>query len=476
MMNSKPGEPPLKEGSRVDSATMPALMLSLSTQHAVSEGLSAPLGSSKAPSSEAITALMPSLGRAEDALIALESSGTVGFRSMDTVGWELEKAQEIAAKLREDTDVLLVAGIGGSALGASALDAALGATCDDPHRVVVLDSVDPFHVARTLEGLDPSRTAIAVISKSGGTIETAALFRILLPWVRRGAGSEWARRLVLVTDRVRGALRPLVDAWGVASLPVPDDVGGRFSVLTAVGILPAAYRGLDVTSLIEGARAMSEVVRVRSVEDNPAWAFAAVHDVWWPRATVSVLLTYSERLALLGAWFMQLWGESLGKPLPQGGAYGWTPSCARGPADQHSQLQLWQEGPADRIVTVVRVEDHGEEVLVPALEGPEDGVAPYLSTVSLSDLLDAERRGTSAALVSAGRPVLSLTLPRIDAHVIGQLVMFLETATAITGLLRGINPFDQPGVEAGKQYAYGLLGREGFGDRAAEVDKLIGAK
>lgn len=451
-------------------------MLSLSTRHAVSDGLSSPPGAPEAPSAEALQALAPALGRAEDALVALEASGTVGFRAMDTVAWEIDKAQEIAASLREETDVLLVVGIGGSALGAAALDGALGATCDDPHRVVVLDSVDPFHVARTLASLDSSRTAIAVISKSGSTIETAALFRVLLPWIREGAGNAWKRRLVLVTDRVRGSLRPLVEAWGVASLPVPDDVGGRFSVLTAVGALPAAYRGLDVVAMIDGARSMAEVVRTRSVTENPAWAFAAVHDLWWPKATVSVLLTYSERLTLLGAWFMQLWGESLGKSLPGGGSYGWTPSGARGPADQHSQLQLWQEGPADRIVTVVRVEDHGDEVLVPALQGPEDGVAAYLSGTALSDLLDAERRGTTAALVSAGRPVLSLTLPRIDAHVVGQIVMFLETATAITGLLRGIDPFDQPGVETGKHYAYGLLGREGFAERADEVDRLLGSK
>ena len=186
------------------------------------------------------------------------------------------------------------------------------------------------------------------------------------------------------------------------------------------------------------------------------------------------MLTYSERLGLLGDWYCQLWGESLGKPLPDGGAFGWAPGAARGPADQHSQLQLWQQGPADRLITAVRVEDHGADLMVPALAGPEDAVAAYLAGTTLSDLLDAERTGTMAALVEAGRPVLELTLARIDAEVLGGLVILFETATALAGLLRGVDPFDQPGVETGKRFAYGLLGRPGFADRAARVAEVLG--
>jgi len=444
----------------------------MSVRHAFGPGLPSIPGAASAPDLSALAAHEAALRRAEDALCALEEAGTVGFRGLDLDAWEIAEAKRIAVRLRATTDTLLVLGIGGSALGASALDHALGPTTDDPHRLVVLDTVDPFAVRRALDALDPARTAVATISKSGGTVETAALFRVVLPWLRAGAGDAWQDRLVLITDRTRGALRPLVDAHGLAALPVPDDVGGRFSVLTAVGILPAAYRGLDVDGLLAGAAAMAEHVRTRSVETNPAWMFAATHDLWWPRATVSVLLTYSERLTLLGAWYMQLWAESLGKPLPDG-AYGWTPGHARGPADQHSQLQLWQEGPADRIVTVVQVEDHGVDVTIPELSGPENGVGSYLAGGPLTELLDAERKGTTAALVSVGRPVIKLRVPRVDAHCVGQLIMLFEAATAIAGLLRGVDPFDQPGVEAGKRYAYGQLGREGFADAAAEVERLL---
>jgi len=445
--------------------------VTLATDFAV--GLRSPAPGVAAPTRADLAARQQSLGRAEDALVALEEQGTVGFRGLDTEAWGLKEAQRIADRLRGETEVLLVLGIGGSALGAAALDGALGPACDDAHRLVVLDTIDPFAVARALRGLEPAKTAVAVISKSGGTIETAALFRVVLPWLRDGAGDAWARRLVVVTDREKGALRPLADQYGLDALVVPDDVGGRFSVLTAVGILPAAYRGLDVAGLLAGAAAMSQRVQVRSLAENPAWAFAAVHDVWWPQATVSVFLTYSERLALLGDWYMQLWGESLGKRLPDGTSYGWTPTAARGPADQHSQLQLWQDGPPDRIVTVVQVADHGAEVSIPALQGPEDAVAAYLSGAKLGDLMEAEARGTTAALVSAGRPVLQLALPRVDAHAVGEVVMLLETAAALTGLMRGVDPFDQPGVEAGKQFAYGLLGRPGFEAQAAEVDAIL---
>lgn len=444
----------------------------LSFHRAVAEGMPAAVQGAVPVRRADVLGREPDLARAWADLEALEEAGTVGFLTMDRAAWQLDAAVANAGRLRGISDTLLVLGIGGSALGAMALDAALGPCTEDPHRLCVLDTVDPFTVTRVLAGLDPRRTAVAVISKSGGTVETAALFRAVLPWLRDGA-PDWKQRLVMITDREKGALRPLADAWGLDALPVPDDVGGRFSVLTAVGILPAAYRGLDVEGLLTGAEAMAAAMRVPGVEANAAWAFAAVHDAWWGAASTSILLTYCERLGLFGDWYMQLWGESLGKPLPGGGAYGWTPAAARGPADQHSQLQLWQQGPANRLITVVRVDDHGADLTLPDLSGPEDGVASYLAGTSLSALLDAERRGTTTALVAAGRPVLELSLPRIDAGVVGGLVILFETATALAGLVRGLDPFDQPGVEAGKHFAYGLLGRPGFAEHAARVAEVL---
>ena len=449
-------------------------LITLSIRRAVAEGMPADVRGSVPVSRSHVLARAEALSRAAQVLDGLQEQGRAGFLRIDRQGWGLDQAVAVADRLRAVTDTLLVLGIGGSSLGAMALDGALGPTCADPHRLVVLDTIDPFTVVQTLQGLDPARTAVAVISKSGGTIETAALFRAVLPWLRAGAGSAWTERLVVITDRVAGALRPLADAYGLDALPVPDDVGGRFSVLTAVGILPAAYRGLDVQGLLAGAEAMAARVRVPDVLGNPAWAFAATHDAWWGPARSSVLLSYCERLNLLGHWYMQLWAESLGKPLPDGGAYGWTPGVARGPADQHSQLQLWQQGPADRLMTIVSVVDPGADLAIPSLQGPEDAVAGYLAGTALSTLLDAERRGTMTALVEAGRPVLELSLPCVDAGVVGGLVILFETATALAGLMRGIDPFDQPGVEAGKQFAYGLLGRSGFAERAERVAEVLG--
>ncbi len=407
------------------------------------------------------------LSAAADALRARQDRGEVGFLGLDWAGWQVDRAEAVAARLAEHSDTLLVLGIGGSALGARALDSALGPGSghtdrSSGRRIVVLDSVDPTRVASTLADLDPRRTAIVTISKSGGTVETAALFRVFLPWLKAGVGSRWSQRLAVITDRERGALRPLAREYGLAALPIPDDVGGRFSVLTSVGMLPAAYLGLDVAALKAGAEAMRESVCQPDLESNPAWRFAALHDAWWGHANISVLVSYCDRLAAAGEWFQQLWGESLGKIRPDGVSVGWTPVRAQGPVDQHSQLQLWQEGPRDKLITIVRVADHGTSVEIPALSGPEDGVGSYLAGRSLEALVDAERRGTTAALVDAGRPVAELCVDRVDAYSIGALVVFFEQATALTGVLAGVDPFDQPGVEAGKRFAYGLMGRAGF--------------
>lgn len=420
------------------------------------------------------------LADAAKALQRREDAGEVGFLTLDWAAWDVERAEGVAARLAEHTDTLLVLGIGGSALGARALDEALGPDSGrgdrdlPPRRIVVLDSVDPTRVVSTLRRLDARSTAVVVISKSGGTVETAALFRVVLPWLRDAVGERWTSRLAVVTDRERGALRPLAREYGLAALPIPDDVGGRFSVLTSVGMLPAAYLGLDTAALRAGAEAMAAEVRVPDLDTNPAWRFAAVHDAWWGEANISVLLSYCDRLAACGEWFQQLWGESLGKLRPDGRSVGWTPVRAQGPVDQHSQLQLWQDGPRDKLITVLRVADHGTSLDIPALRGPEDGVGAYLAGRALGALMDAERQGTTAALVHAGKPVVELCLDRVDEYAVGALVVFLEQTTALTGVLSGVDPFDQPGVEAGKRYAYGLMGRDGFADEGARARQLLG--
>jgi glucose-6-phosphate isomerase len=306
-------------------------------------------------------------------------------------------------------------------------------------------------------------------------VETGALFRVLQPWLEASVGAAWKERVLFVTDPRSGVLRALADESGLRSLPVPPDVGGRFSVQTAVGLLPAAFLGIDVDALLDGAEAMRERVRDPDAARNPAFSFASLHDAFWGHANVTVWMAYCDALRGIGEWFQQLWAESLGKHLPQGaGHYGWTPAVAQGPVDQHSQLQLYQEGPRDKIVTFVAVDEPGTDVALPALRGPAERLASYLAGRSLATLMEAERLGTMAALVDAGRPVVELRVPRVDESVIGALFVLLEQATAMAGLLRGVDPFDQPGVEFGKRFASGLLGRPEYAADAAKARALLG--
>lgn len=419
----------------------------------------------------ALDAIQPGLRAARSKLLTEQAAGRVAFLGLDAEAWEIPRAQEIGLALAARADTLLVLGIGGSALGARALEVAL-ADPSSGRRLEVADTVDPVRTARWLRTLDPRRTAVAVISKSGETVETAALFRIVIPWLRAADPVGFRDRLVIVTDRRRGTLRPFAEALDLPTLPVPDDVGGRFSILTAVGMLPAAFLGLDVDGIFRGARGMRTRVGMDSPDDNPAFAFAAAHEALWGPARTTVLMPYNDRLRAFGEWFQQLWGESLGKPTASG-PFGWTPVLAMGPVDQHSQLQLYQDGPADKVFTFLGVRAPDEDLPIPALDGPENGVAPWLAGKSLHQLLEAERQGTMAALVAAGRPVLDLQIDLLDAQNFGALIVLFEAATAFAGYLRGIDPFDQPGVEQGKRFASGLLGRPEYRADAERVDRLL---
>ena len=255
----------------------------------------------------------------------------------------------------------------------------------------------------------------------------------------------------------------MADVEGLPVLPVPDDVGGRFSVLTAVGVLPAAFLGLDVDGLLAGAAAAAHSARTDALEDNPAFALAAVHDAWYAAgARVSVLCAYSCRLRVFGDWFAQLLGESLGKLRADGSSVGWTPFAAEGPVDQHSQLQLWQEGPRDKLVMLLSIEDGGPDVPLGVPAGAAGEPGGWLAGQSLGSLLEAERLGTLAALALGGRPVVQIKAARLDAATLGALIMTFQAAVAYAGDLLGVDPFDQPGVEGGKRFACGLLGRPGY--------------
>jgi glucose-6-phosphate isomerase len=273
-------------------------------------------------------------------------------------------------------------------------------------------------------------------------------------------------RLVITTDPEKGPLRELVARERLASLTVPPNVGGRFSVLSAVGLLPAVLTGIEVEELLAGARFMDQRLKDAAPDQNPAYRLAALFYLFAAAKArpILVFMPYASTLAGMADWFCQLWGESLGKHLDlQGNVVnaGSTPVRALGTTDQHSQLQLYMEGPPDKLITFLAVDKFKHELQIPDLY-PEQEALSYLGGHSLEELLRVEQQATAFNLMKAGRPNLTLHLPEINPFTIGQLIYLLEVVTVTAAFLFGVNAFDQPGVEGGKQTTYGLMGRRGF--------------
>jgi glucose-6-phosphate isomerase len=362
-----------------------------------------------------------------------------------------------------------VLGIGGSALGTQALHAALSPAMHDNRprnhrpRLYVLDNVDPVLVGGVLRVANPATTLFNVISKSGSTAETMSQFLLFLEALKTAVGDRWREHLVITTDAEKGFLRPFAEANDLRTFTVPENVGGRFSVLSPVGMLPGALMGWNLERLLDGAAAGRERCLAGSFERNPAALWAACHHLMDTRSGIStqVLFPYSHRLRLLTDWNVQLVAESLGKRDAAGTPVGPLPHGAVGATDQHSQVQLFVEGPPDKAFTFLRVLNHLEDIIIPKQpEGLEE--LAYLSGKTFGELLDAECRATRLALTDAGCPNALITFPQVNAHTVGEFVMWSMIATAYGGELYGIDAFDQPGVEAGKLATYGLMGRPGF--------------
>jgi glucose-6-phosphate isomerase len=404
------------------------------------------------------------------------TAGELGFLDLPYAADTLERVRELADGFGQWFEDVVVLGIGGSGLGAVALrDALLGPFWNERSdegrehfpRLHVLDNPDPVTFRALLGHVDPARTLFNVVSKSGATAETMAQYLIVRELVEAAVGAEHARgHFLFTTDPAVGALRQIAEAEGIPALPVPENVGGRFSVLSPVGLLPAAVCGIDVSGLLAGAAATEERCRGSELLDNPAGVLATL--LWAAdqemARPIHVMMPYADRLRSLGLWFQQLWAESLGKAKGVDGApvaVGPTPLASVGATDQHSLLQLLMEGPEDKVVLFVAVADPGAEVAIPSRHPGIPSLA-YLGGHGLGELLATEQRATAEALRRAGRPNVTLRLERLDAHALGELFMLLEIATVYAGALYGVNPLDQPGVELGKQLTYGLMGRDGY--------------
>jgi glucose-6-phosphate isomerase len=407
--------------------------------------------------------------RAHAGLLRRRDAGELGFLALPTDDALHRQSIDFAAKAQGRFDDVVVLGIGGSALGPIALRTALLAPAwnsltkeerGNRPRMHVLDNVDPRTISHLLDRLDLERSIFVVTSKSGGTAETMSQYLVVRERLKEKTRNP-ASHIVFVTDPAKGALRQIARSDGIPALDIPPAVGGRFSVLTPVGILPAALVGMDTAGLLAGATEIADRSSGDELAKNPAGIFAMLQflaDTKQGRH-IHVLMPYSDPLRDIADWFVQLWAESLGKHREPGDkGVGPTPMGALGATDQHSKVQLFMEGPGDKTVTFIAVNEVESDLTIPSLHSDVKELG-YLGGHKLGELLSIEQRATAGALARRGRPNMTIHVDRVDAHHLGALFMLLEIATIYAGELYGVNPLDQPGVELGKQFTYAMLGR-----------------
>jgi len=386
-----------------------------------------------------------------------------GLAFIDLVSQDTSQVKEVARAIRGDSENFILLGIGGSALGPKTILEAMSPLHNlrQSPRVFIYDNVDPVTLTSILSIVDLDKTTVCAVTKSGSTAETMASFMILYDRMKGGKG-----RIVAITDPEKGYLRQIAEEDNLATLSIPPDVGGRYSVLCPLGLLLAEVIGVDCDELLAGAARMHERCLDPEPWKNPAYLYGTMLYVMdkEEHRNIVVMVPYSDRLRPLGEWFCQLWSESLGKL-----GMGSTPYPSIGTTDQHSQMQLWMEGPQDKVVNFIKVEDHGADVTIPRVF-KKTGVA-YLGGHSLSELFNAEEEATELALARAGRPNMTIIVPKVDAAHLGELFYFFEIATAYTGFLYGTNPFNQPSVEMSKNFTYGMMGREGYEAHREEVER-----
>lgn len=404
----------------------------------------------------------------------------------DFLGWmhlpSREMEQELAAikddvkKMAPSADVFIVIGIGGSYLGARAVIEALKHHFDSlmpDKRPVILyagNNISGDYLHDLLELLDYKDYAMAVISKSGTTTEPAIAFRLLREHMEQKYGKNGTRhRIIAITDKEKGALRQLTREEGYSSYVVPDDVGGRYSVLTPVGLLPIAMAGIDPDQLLKGAKNMQEHLNsTHSLDDNEAFLYAAVRNALYQKGkTTEVLVAYEPALQYFAEWWKQLYGESEGKD-----GKGIFPASVSFTTDLHSLGQYLQDGLRNMFETIVHVDKPKNHLKVPEEKANRDKLN-YLAGLPIHQINHHAETGTLLAHVDGGIPVIQLSIPEISEYTLGQMIYFYEYACALSGYTLGVNPFDQPGVEAYKNNMFALLGKPGFEKETEKIKKKI---
>jgi len=445
--------------------------------------LSGAVGTKHGITPKALERLAPEIAGHHKTLMRMKKAGRLGFAELP---YEERTVAEVAACARRRAgryENFVLIGIGGSSLGPVAVHAALNHPLydldakfrDGAPRLFVLDNIDPDAVHAVLGYVNPKKTLFNVVTKSGSTAETMSQFLIVRRMLKKTLGKRFAENIIATTDAEKGDLRKLVERDGCESFVIPANVGGRFSVLTPVGLLPAAITGVNVSRLVAGARAMADRCATGALARNPAYLFAAVNYIAAAKKgkSICVMMPYSHALRHLADWFVQLWAESLGKRLDASGKVvnaGQTPLKAVGPTDQHSQVQLFVEGPHDKIFTFLHVKNFAKKVNFPP---PPRGYSSleYFKGKSLNELIEAEFQGTVIALRRSSRPSLTISIESLTPEALGGLFYLFELATAMSGELYGIDAFNQPGVEGGKQAAYALMGRAGYEKTGESIRK-----
>lgn len=392
---------------------------------------------------------------------------------------EIERYGEI---VRKRFKYYVHLGIGGSALGPLALQTSLLDSyynLDQMPKMFFPDNVDPDWLNDLLNHIDVSKTLFHVVSKSGGTAETAAATLYFMKYLQKMVGDNFYKNLLFTTDPVKGLLNKIAREYPIKCFRIPPNVGGRFSVLSPVGLISAAITGVDIKKLLSGAADMARRCDSDNLSQNPAFLYAAIHYLYMKKGkNISVMMPYSNKLRDLADWYRQLWAESLGKRYDNAGDIveaGQTPVKALGATDQHSQVQLYVEGPNDKVVTFLEVQHFkNNDILknhftyIPEFD--------YLEGKTLGQLLNCEKQATELALMNNHRPNLTLSFSEINEENIGAFFFLLEAATAFAGGLLNINAFDQPGVEQGKIATYSLMGRKGYEHKKKDIEAQLNKK
>ncbi|MCG6551125.1 MAG: hypothetical protein L7F77_02260 [Candidatus Magnetominusculus sp. LBB02] len=389
---------------------------------------------------------------------------------IDLVSQDTSAIKEIAAKIVENSDLFLLLGIGGSAMGPRAILEALSPMHNFRHspKIFIYDNIDPRSLEAIIEVIDTRKTTVNVVSKSGNTAETVASFMIFWAHMVKALGSDAAKRFIITTNPEGGILRQIVKENDLMSLPIHPSIVGRYSVLSAAGLLLSEIAGINSDELLLGAKDILTKCSNAELWENPAYMFSVLLYLMCvkEKRTVNVMMPYADGLKSLSEWFCQLWAESLGKL-----GLGITPYPAVGTTDQHSQLQLWMEGPEDKVVIFIRIDDYGSNIRIPVVF---DKIEEFklLSGQCLNDLINAAAKSTELALSNASKPNMTITIPALDAYHVGQLFMFFEISTTFMGFLFGVNPFNQPWIEAGKHNTFGLLGKSGFQKQREDIERM----